>query len=158
MPIIFALSILVFPQMIVNLLSYTSLPWVASASVFINGLLQNQLFYGLGYFVLVFLFTFFYTAVTFDPHAISENLQKNGAFIPGVRPGDSTTQYLAKVVTRITLVGALFLGIIAVLPVVVSSFTGIQGLALGGTSLLIAVSVVIDVVKKFDAQLAMREY
>lgn len=158
MPIIFALSILVFPQMLVSILSYTSLPWVAGAAVFINSILQNQLFYGIGYFTLVFLFTFFYTAVTFDPHAISENLQKNGAFIPGIRPGEPTTQYLAKVVTRITLVGALFLGLIAVLPVIVSSLTGIQSLTLGGTSLLIAVSVVLDMVKKFDAQLAMREY
>lgn len=158
MPIIFAISILVFPQMLVNILAYTKLPWVASASVTINSLLQNQWFYGIGYFVLVFIFTFFYTAVTFDPHAISENLQKNGAFIPGVRPGESTTTYLSKVVTRITLVGALFLGLIAVLPVVISGLTGIQGITLGGTSLLIAVSVVLDMVKKFDAQLAMREY
>lgn len=158
MPIIFALSILVFPQMIVNILSYTNWPWVSGAATFINGILQNQWFYGIFYFLLVFVFTFFYTAVTFDPHAISENLQKNGAFIPGVRPGESTTQYVGKVVTRITLVGALFLGLIAVLPVVVSGVTGIQSLTLGGTSLLIVVSVVLEMVKKFDAQLAMREY
>ncbi len=158
MPIIFALSILVFPQMIVNILSYTNWPWVSSAATFINGILQNQLFYGIGYFILVFLFTFFYTAVTFDPHAISENLQKSGAFIPGIRPGDSTTQYLSRVVTRITLVGALFLGLIAVLPVIVSAATGIASFTLGGTSLLIVVSVVLEMVKKFDAQLAMREY
>jgi preprotein translocase subunit SecY len=158
MPIIFALSIMVFPQMIVNILSYTNWPWVAPAATFINGILQNQLFYGIGYFILVFLFTFFYTAVTFDPHAISENLQKSGAFIPGIRPGDSTTQYLSRVVTRITLVGALFLGLIAVLPVAVSAATGISSFTLGGTSLLIVVSVVLEMVKKFDAQLAMREY
>jgi preprotein translocase subunit SecY len=158
MPIIFALSILVFPQMIVNMLSYTGLPWVASAATTINSLLSNQWFYGGAYFVLVVLFTFFYTAVTFDPHAISENLQKNGAFIPGVRPGEATMQYLGKVVTRITLVGAFFLGLVAVLPVIVSGITGNQALTIGGTSLLIAVSVVLEMVKKFDAQLAMREY
>lgn len=158
MPIIFALSILVFPQMIVNILSYANLPWVASAATSINGFLSNQWFYGVSYFVLVVLFTFFYTAVTFDPHAISENLQKNGAFIPGVRPGEATMQYLGKVVTRITLVGAFFLGIVAVLPVIVSGITGNQALTIGGTSLLIAVSVVLEMVKKFDAQLAMREY
>lgn len=158
MPIIFALSILVFPQMIVNILSYANLPWVASAATAINGFLSNQWFYGVSYFVLVVLFTFFYTAVTFDPHAISENLQKNGAFIPGVRPGEATMQYLGKVVTRITLVGAFFLGIVAVLPVIVSGITGNQALTIGGTSLLIAVSVVLEMVKKFDAQLAMREY
>ncbi len=158
MPIIFALSILVFPQMIVNILSYSSWTWVAPTAAYINGLLQNQWFYGGMYFFLVFLFTFFYTAVTFDPHAISENLQKSGAFIPGVRPGESTTQYLGKVVTRITLVGAIFLGLIAVLPVIVSGFTGNQSITLGGTSLLIVVQVVLEMVKKFDAQLAMREY
>lgn len=158
MPIIFALSILVFPQMIASVLSHTSLPWLSTGAQAVSQFLQNQLFYGIAYFVLVVLFTFFYTAVTFDPHAISENLQKNGAFIPGVRPGEATMQYLSKVVTRITLVGAFFLGLIAVLPVVVSAMTGIQSLTLGGTSLLIVVSVVLEMVKKFDAQLAMREY
>ncbi len=158
MPIIFALSILVFPRMLLSVLSFAQWPWVAPAATFINGILANQLFYGLAYFFLVFLFTFFYTAVTFDPHAISENLQKSGAFIPGVRPGESTTIYLGKVVTRITLVGALFLGLIAVLPVIVQAATGIQNITLGGTSLLIAVSVVLEMVKKFEGQLAMREY
>jgi preprotein translocase subunit SecY len=158
MPIIFALSILVFPRMLLSVLTYTQWPWVAPAATFINGILANQFFYGLFYFLLVFLFTFFYTAVTFDPHAISENLQKSGAFIPGVRPGESTTTYLGKVVTRITLVGALFLGLIAVLPVVVQASTGIQNITLGGTSLLIVVSVVLEMVKKFEGQLAMREY
>ncbi len=158
MPIIFALSLLVFPRMLLSVLAYTQWPWVASAASFVNGILANQLFYGIFYFILVFLFTFFYTAVTFDPHAISENLQKSGAFIPGVRPGESTTAYLGKVVTRITLVGALFLGIIAVLPVIVQAGTGIQNITLGGTSLLIVVSVVLEMVKKFEGQLAMREY
>lgn len=158
MPIIFALSILVFPQMIINILSYSNWSWVAPAATFINGLLQNQWFYGGMYFFLVFVFTFFYTAVTFDPHAISENLQKSGAFIPGVRPGESTSTFLGKVVTRITLVGALFLGLIAVLPVAIAGYTGDQSITIGGTSLLIVVSVVLELVKKFDAQLAMREY
>ena len=157
-PIIFALSILVFPQMIAqfviasgNAILKVPAEWVMSA-------LQNQLFYGFLYFLFVFLFTYFYTAVTFDPDSIATNLQKNGAFIPGVRPGTPTSEYLAKIITRITLVGALFLGVIAILPLVVRAITGVQALTIGGTALLIVVSVVIDLIKKIEAQLTMREY
>ncbi len=157
-PIIFALSILLFPQMIFRFFQTSSHVWIASTSATILSLLANQLVYGISYFVLVFLFTYFYTAVTFDPGTISTNLQKSGAFIPGVRPGNSTSEYMSKVLTRITLVGALFLGVIAVLPLVARAFTGNQSLAIGGTALLIAVSVVLDLVKKIDAQLGMREY
>ncbi|TSC65577.1 MAG: preprotein translocase subunit SecY, partial [Candidatus Doudnabacteria bacterium Gr01-1014_77] len=103
-------------------------------------------------------FTYFYTAVTFDPDQMSNNLQKNGAFIPGVRPGPSTSEYLGKIITRLTLVGAVFLGLIAVLPLVMQALTGIQALAIGGTALLIVVSVVLDLVKKLDAQVTAREY
>ena len=158
-PIIFALSILLFPQMIFQYLSTSfSSGTIHSISTFILNILKNGWFYSIFYFVLVFLFTYFYTAVTFDPHAISENLQKNGAFIPGVRPGQSTSEYIGKVLTRITLVGATFLGLIAVLPLVMKAVTGIQSLAIGGTALLIVVSVVIDLMKKIDAQVSMREY
>jgi preprotein translocase subunit SecY len=110
------------------------------------------------YFVLVFLFTYFYTAVTFDPEALSTNLQKNGAFIPGIRPGASTSEYISKVLTRITLLGASFLGFIAILPLIMQHATGITSLALGGTSILIVVSVVLDLMKKVDSQISMREY
>lgn len=157
-PIIFALSIMLFPQMIFQFLAGASNAFVSSISTFILGILKNGWFYSIFYFVLVFLFTYFYTAVTFDPHAISENLQKNGAFIPGVRPGQSTSEYIGKVLTRITLVGATFLGLIAVLPMATQAITGIQSLAIGGTGLLIVVSVVIDLMKKVDAQVSMREY
>ncbi len=157
-PIIFALSLLLLPQMLFNLLTYTGSTSITAVAQFFNDLIANPWFYAIAYFLLVFLFTFFYTAVTFDPHTISTNLQKNGAFIPGVRPGDPTAVYLSKVVTRITLVGAIFLGIIAVLPAIVHGFTGNQSIKIGGTALLIVVSVVIDVVKKIDAQLSMREY
>ncbi len=157
-PIIFALSILLLPQMVLNMLSYLGNPMIASISIAVNNFMQNPWLYALAYFVLVFFFTYFYTAVTFDPKSISENLQKNGAFVPGVRPGEPTAEYLGKVVTRITLVGALFLGIIAVLPPVMQALTGIQFLTIGGTSLLIVVSVVLDVMKKVNAQLSMREY
>lgn len=157
-PIIFALSILLFPQLIFNFLANVTNPIVKSISSFVLGLISNQLFYASAYFVLVFLFTYFYTAVTFDPDSISTNLQKSGAFIPGVRPGQATSEYISKVLTRITLVGALFLGAIAVLPLAVKAVTGIQSLAIGGTALLIVVSVVLDLVKKVEAQLSMREY
>ena len=158
-PIIFALSILLFPQMIFQYLSTTMASGVIKSIIdTILAILKNGWFYSIFYFILVFLFTYFYTAVTFDPHAISENLQKNGAFIPGVRPGISTAEYIGKVLTRITLVGAIFLGLIAVLPLAMRAITGIQSLAIGGTALLIVVSVVIDLMKKVDAQVSMREY
>jgi preprotein translocase subunit SecY len=158
MPIIFALSILLFPQMIVNFLSNTPNEIVASVSQFVLNILSNQWFYGIAYFVLVFLFTYFYTAITFDPETISTNLQKSGAFIPGVRPGDSTSSHIGNVLNRITLVGAVFLGVIAVLPIIMQGITGLSALAIGGTGLLIVVSVVLDLVKKVDAQVTMREY
>ncbi len=159
-PIIFALSILLFPQMIFNVLSHVGNATVNAISKNILDIIANQWVYAIAYFVLVFLFTYFYTAVTFDPHQISTNLQRGGAFIPGIRPGDSTSEYLSKVVTRITLVGAVFLGAIAVLPVILPLlFVGIpKSMAVGGTAVLIVVSVVLDLVKKIDAQVSMREY
>lgn len=157
-PIIFALSILLFPQIIANFFSTSSQAILKSIADAMTAFLQNQLLYGVVYFVLVFLFTYFYTAVTFDPESMSHNLQKNGAFIPGVRPGQSTAEYVSKILTRITLMGALFLGAIAVLPLVMKSLTGITQVALGGTSLLIVINVAVDLVKKVDAQIAMREY
>lgn len=157
-PIIFALSILVLPQMIFSFLSYIGNPTVNLISTYVTDFMANPWFYAAAYFVLVFAFTFFYTAITFDPKSISENLQKNGAFIPGVRPGVPTAEHLGKVVTRITLVGALFLGIIAVLPPLIQAMTGLATLTIGGTALLIVVSVVLDLVKKIDAQLSMKEY
>ena len=157
-PIIFALSILLFPQMIFQFLAQSTVPMIASISTFMLNLLANAWIYASAYFVLVVAFTYFYTAVTFDPDAISTNLQKSGAFVPGVRPGTATADYLSRVLVRLTLVGALFLGIIAVLPLVLRALTGIQALAIGGTALLIVVSVVIDLIKKIDAQVSAREY
>ncbi len=157
-PIIFALSILLFPQMIFGFLAGSANATVASVSSFVLNAISNQWVYAITYFFLVFVFTYFYTAVTFDPDMVSTNLQKNGAFIPGVRPGASTSEYIAKILTRLTLVGALFLGLIAVLPLIMRSITGIQSLAIGGTALLIVVSVVIDLIKKVEAQISAREY
>lgn len=157
-PIIFALSILLFPQMILNILSAFSFSWVPGALTLVNQLMANQILYGAVYFALVFLFTFFYTAVTFDPDQIAKNLQRNGAFIPGIRPGGHTAQYLGNVITRLTLVGAGFLGFIAVFPVGMQVFTGVASLAIGGTALLIVVNVVLDLIRKIDAQVSLREY
>jgi len=160
-PIIFALSILLFPQIIATGLSrWTSYPGIANAAVSFNTLFNQPWVYGIFYFFLVVVFTYFYTAVTFDPKMISQNLQRSGAFIPGVRPGEHTQSHLANIVTRITLVGALFLGIIAILPIIIQIFSPSQNqsAAVGGTALLIVVSVVLDLLKKLDAQVAMREY
>jgi preprotein translocase subunit SecY len=157
-PIIFALSILLLPQMVVNFLAAVPNDAVQSFVEFTNRFLANNWYYGIAYFILVFGFTYFYTAVTFDPDSISKNLQKSGAFIPGIRPGESTSKHVANVLTRITLVGALFLGLIAVLPIIVQGVTGFGALTIGGTALLIAVSVIIDLIKKVDAQISMREY
>ena len=157
-PIIFALSFLLIPQMFASFFQTSSVAFLASLSAWILGVLNNLTVYGLAYFILVFAFTYFYTAVTFDPKQIAENLQKNGAFIPGVRPGNSTEEYLGQVITRITFVGALFLGLIAVLPIAMQSLTGITTLALGGTALLIVVQVVLDLARRIDAQISIREY
>ena len=156
-PIIFALSVILFPQMVLNILSAFNLSWVLPATEVVNQFMNNTVAYGVTYFVLVFLFTYFYTAVTFDPEAISKNLQRSGAFIPGIRPGAHTSEYLGNLVTRLTLVGAVFLGLVAVLPVGMQVITGIAALAIGGTAVLIVVSVVLDLIRRLDAQVSMRE-
>lgn len=157
-PIIFAISILLFPQLIGQLLATSSQVSLQSLARTVNTLLANQWVYGTAYFLLVVLFTYFYTAVMFDPEKTSQNLQKNGAFIPGFRPGVQTAEYIGYVLGRITFFGAVFLGLVAVLPVIVQAVTGLTAIQVGGTSLLIAVAVVLDVIKKVDAQLSMREY
>ncbi len=160
-PIIFALSILLFPQLIGNFLAGLGAahPYFVKVGEFMTVYLtQGGWLYAVVYFFLVFIFTYFYTAVTFDPEAIATNLQKSGAFIPGVRPGLATAEHLAKILTRTTFAGALFLSTVAVLPLAMQSVTGDAKLAIGGTALLIVVSVVLDLIKKMDAQLSMREY
>jgi preprotein translocase subunit SecY len=157
-PIIFAISVILFPEMIAQFFQHASTPWIANLASGIIKAWNNQLIYGIMYFVLVFAFTYFYTEVIFHPDQIAENLQKQGAFIPGIRPGIHTQEYLSNTTYKIILVGALFLGLIAVLPLLVKGFTGISSLAIGGTSILIVVAVVIDMVKQIEAQLTMREY
>ena len=157
-PIIFALSILLFPQTIATFFAQAQNDIVRGiAAAVLSGLGNTWIYAGL-YFVFVVFFTYFYTAITFDPQSIATNLQKNGAFIPGVRPGLSTAEHLSRILTRLTLFGSFFLGSIAVLPIIVRALTNISSLAIGGTALLIVVSVVIDLVKKIDSQVSLREY
>lgn len=158
MPIIFALSILLFPGMIANFFASSRIAAISKIAGLFNGFVQNQTFYALAYFFLVVVFTYFYTAITFDPKSISENIQKQGGYIPGIRPGQATAEFLIHLLNRITLVGAIFLGIIAILPNVVQGFTGITTFTIGGTSILIVVSVVLEVLKQIDAQISMYEY
>lgn len=157
-PIIFAVSLILFPQMVGGMLAQASNESIASFGQSMATLFANQWIYGGAFFALVVLFTYFYTAVVFDPHKIAENLQKQGGYVPGVRPGNETEEYLGRIVTRITLAGALFLGTIAVLPIVISGVTGMTALTIGGTSILITVSVVIEIVKQLEAQMVMRDY
>jgi len=157
-PIIFAISIILFPPMVAQFFVSAQSAWLSSAASFVINLFQNQIFYGVFYFVLVVAFSYFYTYIIFHPQQISENLQKQGAFVPGIRPGRQTSDYLKNTVNKILLAGSLFLGGIAVLPLVVQNITGMGTLVIGGTSLLIVVSVVIETVKQIDSQLTMRDY
>lgn len=157
-PIIFAISIILFPTVLAQFFMSAKTNILRSAATYILQLFQNQLFYGIAYFSLVFLFTYFYTAVIFHPEQVAENIQKQGGFIPGIRPGKHTAEFLSWVTNRLLLLGALFLSVIAVLPLVVQHFTGNQNLVIGGTSILIIVAVVIDSVKQIEAQLTMRDY
>ncbi len=157
-PVIFAVSLLMFPQLMTQLLASSSSSIGQLIASKISLFLGNTWIYSIIYFSLIVMFTFFYTAVTFDPIKTAENLQKGGAFIPGHRPGEDTTNYMSAVLTRVTTVGAIFLGLVALLPIILGGVTGISTLSVGGTSLLIVVSVIIDLLKKIDAQMTMREY
>lgn len=157
-PIIFALSILLFPGMIANFFAGSNIPVISKVANLLSGFIQSHLWYSIFYFLLVVLFTYFYTAVTFDPKSISENIQKQGGYIPGIRPGPMTSQFLNHLLNRVTLVGALFLGLIAILPNIVQGATGISTFTVGGTSILIVVSVALEIMKQVDAQLSMYEY
>lgn len=157
-PIIFALSIMLFPGVIANFLVGVNNETISRLAQRVVDAFQDQLFYGVLYFVLVVAFTYFYTSVTFDPGQIAENVQKQGGFIPGIRPGKHTMKYLKYVVNRITFTGALFLGFIAVLPLLLQAATGVTTLTIGGTALLIVVSVVLETMKQVESQLTMRQY
>jgi preprotein translocase subunit SecY len=158
-PIIFALSIVTLPLMLANFFA-TSGGIIGVISMNIAKIFQDLWFHNIIYFLLVVLFTYFYTAVTFDPKAIATNLQKMGGFIPGIRPGESTAKFMYFILNRVLLIGAIFLGLIAIVPSFVGAITGVHVLTfmIGGTSLLIVVSVVLETVRQINAQLQMREY
>jgi preprotein translocase subunit SecY len=157
-PIIFAISVIIFPPMVAQFFIRSQVDWIANFSQWTIDTFADQTFYAIFYFLMVVFFTYFYTSVIFKPTEIAENLQKQGGFIPGIRPGRHTSDYLGSTMTRIVFAGAVFLGLIAILPLVVGPMTGIATIGLGGTSLLITVAVVIDTVKQIDAQLVMRDY
>ncbi len=149
-PIIFAMSLLMIPSMLSSFLGWDA----------ITNFLNNPWAYGIIYFILVFAFTFFYTAVTFDPKSVSTNLQKMGGFIPGIRPGENTAQFLQSILNKVLVIGATSLGLIAVMPLIIQGITGIQEFAfmIGGTALIIIVSVALETMRQIDSQLEMREY
>jgi preprotein translocase subunit SecY len=158
-PIIFAVSIVLISSLIGNFLTTAPNPTLSSIAQFLNtNFSPTSPAYNITYFLLVVGFTYFYTAVIFNPKKIAEEIQKYGGFIPGVRPGTPTARYLNYVLTRITLVGAIFLGILAIFPTIARSITGIQTLLLGGTGILIVVSVVLETFKAIEANLVMRNY
>jgi len=157
-PIIFAISILLFPQFIAQAATIFSPELALKLNDLVVKVFNNLVIYSAIYFFLVVVFTYFYTAITFDPAEISKNLQRSGGFIPGIRPGEATAEAIAQVVRRTTIFGALFLGFIAVLPNLTQLVTGIQTLTIGGTALLIVVAVALEVMKQIESQLTVREY
>ncbi len=158
-PIIFAVSLVFLPSFVSQFLQGSSNNGLANIGSFLAGVFNPQsLGYNAVYFLLVFAFTYFYTGIVFNPDKISENLQKSGAFIPGMRPGKQTSNYLRYILNRITLVGAVFLGAVAILPSLFQSVIGISTLAIGGTSVLIVVSVVLEFTREIEAQLVTRRY
>ena len=158
-PIIFAVSLVLMPSMVGRFLQTVDKASLVSLGQRLVSLFDpSSLTYNLVYFLLVIAFTYFYTAVTFNPEKIAEQIKKNGGFIPGIRPGKPTALYLNKVLSRITLAGAIFLGAVAILPSIARSLTGITTMAIGGTGILIVVSVVLETTKSLESQLIMRNY
>lgn len=158
-PIIFAVSLVLAPTMIAQVLSRFPNPNVAHFASTMSAWFQPQsATYEITYFLLVVGFTFFYTAVVFNPTKIADEIKKHGGFVPGIRPGQASAAYLSYVLIRITVIGALFLGVIAILPSLVQNMTNVNSLAVGGTGILIVVSVILETVKKIESQLVARNY
>lgn len=157
-PIIFAMSLLVLPTVAAKYLENAYTPWIAHSAKLITDWLNNQAIYTVIYFLLIVFFTYFYTSIVFKPSQIAENLQKQGGFIPGIRPGAETRDYVGNIVVRITLFGSIFLGVIAVFPFLIRYLTHISTIALGGTGILIIVSVVVETARQIEAQIATHTY
>jgi preprotein translocase subunit SecY len=158
MPIIFAGSIMQLPQIATAIFANTANETILAIVQKLAGFTYTNIWYMVVYFILIFFFTYFYTAVTFDAESMANNLQKNGAFVPGVRPGNATADYVATILSRTTFIGAVFISLIAVMPFIIQRVTGNPLFAIGGTGLLIAISVSVDLIKKLGAQASMREY
>lgn len=157
-PILFAMSLLITPGLIAQFFVNANTAWVSTVAQWFVAFSGNTFWYGVAQFFLVIIFTFFYGSIVFRPEQASENLQKQGGFVPGVRPGEHTTKYIQWVMNRVLFIGAVFLAVLAVMPLMIQAITGNPLLAVGGASILIVVSVVIDVVKQIEAQLSMRSY
>ncbi len=157
-PLIFAISVLLFPQFLAQVSSIFSPSLAVKMNAVVTGFLNNQLIYGMFYFFLVFIFTYFYTAITFNPEEVSKNLQRSGGFVPGIRPGEATEEFFASIVKRITFFGAVFLGLIAILPILVQWITKVQVLNISGTAILIVVAVALETMRQINSQLTVREY
>lgn len=159
MPVIFAVSLLSFPQVIARFFLTAKSEQVQKiATMVVTFLNADNVYYYLTYFVLIMLFSFFYTFVVFKPEDVADNLKKGGGFIPGIRPGKETAEYLFKVLIRLTTVGSIFLAFIALLPVLVQNYSDIASLSIGGTSLLIVISVVLDVLRQIESMSVTRSY
>lgn len=165
MPIIFASSIMAFPATIVKLVSAGNLPDPTSISGIFLGMLQPQfgpwwtdIVYSVLYFLLIIFFTYFYTAIQFNPIEIANNMKKSGGYIPGIRPGKPTSDFISRVLSRINLSGAIFLGIIAIMPIILGAIFNIPGIQIGGTSLLIMEGVALETVRQIESQMTMRHY
>jgi preprotein translocase subunit SecY len=157
-PLIFAISVLLFPQFLAQVVSIVSVPFSLKMNEYVSGFMANQLLYGIVYFLLVFIFTYFYTAITFNPEEVAKNLQRGGGFVPGIRPGEGTSQFLSALMGKITFFGAFFLGLIAILPLIIQQITGLAVLNVSGTALLIVVAVALETMRQINGQLAVREY
>ncbi len=157
-PIIFAVSIMLFPSTIARFLQNARSDWIAQASEWILNLFENSWFYGISFFFMVVAFTYFYTFVVFNPERVAENLQKQGGFIPGIRPGRETTNYLYKVMNRITLFGSIFLGIVAVMPFLIPAVVQNPNLVISGSGILIVVGVSLETHRQIKAHLLTRSY
>ena len=157
-PLIFAISVLLFPQFLAQISSVISTDLSLKLNDWVTSFANNQLFYGIVYFGLVFAFTYFYTSITFNPEEISKNLQRGGGFVPGIRPGDNTAVFFSKTVKRLTFFGAVFLGLIAIFPIILQRLTGVAVLTISGTALLIVVAVALEIMRQINSQLTIREY
>lgn len=157
-PLIFAISVLLFPQFLAQIVILFSQKWGLIVNNFAQAFVANQFYYGVVYFLLVFAFTYFYTAITFNPEEVAKNLQQSGGFVPGIRPGENTERFFKSIVNRITFWGAVFLGIVAIFPIIVQFATGISVVTISGTAILIVVAVALETMRMVDSELTVREY